>query len=160
LTRDEAERITDEFKCQIKMMYAIALLHGPNATRALEEQAFHPTQGEDFSLEDDMVGAFQLWDRIGADPRPAVLALGSSDSGVADRTEWMLIQAGPVVLPEVRKALSSNDPIIRDRTIRIVAWQGDTQSLATLHDIQKADIADAALTKWAIEKIESLHPKL
>jgi glycerophosphoryl diester phosphodiesterase len=160
LTKEEADRITGEFKCKIKMMYAIAQLHGPGAMKALEEQAFHPTQGEDFSLEDDMVGAFQLWDKIGTDPVPAVKALGSSDSEVADRTEWMLIQAGPDVLPEVRKALSSKDTVIRDRAIRIVAWQGDVQSLETLRAMGRANVADVALTAWAIDKIESLHPRL
>jgi glycerophosphoryl diester phosphodiesterase len=152
--------ITGHFKCQIKMMDAIALLKGPGAMTALEEQAFHPTQGEDFSLEDDMVGSFQLWDRISVDPRPAVKALGSSDSRVADRTEWMLIQAGPAVLPEIRKALASDDAEIRDRAIRIVAWQGDTDSLETLRAMRRTNAPDAALTGWAIGKIESLHPKL
>jgi len=160
LTKEEVDRITNLFKCQAKMMDAIALLHGPGATAALEEQAFHPTQGEDFSFENDVMGAFQLWDRIGADPHPAVEALGSSDSGVADRTEWMLIQAGPAVLPGVRKALTGNNAPIRERAIRIVAWQGDSESLQTLQAMQQTDKADAALIAWAIEKIESLHPKL
>jgi glycerophosphoryl diester phosphodiesterase len=160
LSKDESQRITDLFKCQIKMMDAVALLRGSGATTALEEQAFHPTQGEDFSFENDVVGAFQLWDRIGADPRPAVKALGSPDSGVADRTEWMLIQAGPVVLPAVRKALASEDAPVRERAIRIVAWQGDVESLKMLRAMQKTGGGDAALAAWAIEKIKSLQPNL
>jgi hypothetical protein len=42
--------------------------------------------------------------------------------------------------------------------MRIVAWQGDPESLATLQAIQKTDTADAALAAWAIEKIQTLHP--
>jgi hypothetical protein len=56
LSQAESQRITEHFKCQIKMVDAIAMLHGPGATQALEEQAFHPTQGEDFSFENDVAG--------------------------------------------------------------------------------------------------------
>ena len=159
LTKEEADKITSLFKCQLKMTDAIALLHGPVATAALEEQAFHPTQGEDFSLENDIVASFQLWDRIGTDPMPAINALGSPDNGVADRTEWMLIEAGPVVLPQVRKALTDPNEAIRERAIRIVAWQGDMESLAMLQTMQQTDKTDAVLIAWAIEKIETLNPK-
>jgi len=160
LTKEEADKITSLFKCQIKMVDAIALLHGPSATSALEEQAFHPTQGEDFSLENGVVGAFQLWDRIDADPNPAIKALDSADSGVVERAEWMLIKASPAALPEVRKALVSDSASVRQSAIRIVAWQGDTESLQTLRAMQQTDKKDATLIAWAIEKIESLHPKL
>jgi len=107
-----------------------------------------------------MVAGFKLWDRIGADAQPAIDALGSSDSQMADRTEWMLVQAGQAVLPDVRKALGSEKPVVRERAIRIVAWQGDTESLEALRTMQKTDAANAALVAWAIEKIESLHPKV
>ena len=70
------------------------------------------------------------------------------------------MQAGPGVLPEVRKALGSQNTVVRERAIRIVAWQGDTESLEILREMQKTYPADDALTAWAIEKIESLHPKL
>jgi HEAT repeat protein len=103
------------------------------------------------------VAGFQLWDRIGADAAPAVQALGSTDREVADRAEWMLVKARPAVLPEVRKALDSDNKDVRQRAMRIVAWQGDTESLATLQSIQKTDAANAALATWAIEKIQSLH---
>ena len=89
---------------------------------------------------------------------PAVQALGSTDREVADRAEWMLVKATPAVLPEVRKALDSDNKDVRQRAMRIVAWQGDTESLATLQSIQKTDAANAALATWAIEKIQALHP--
>jgi glycerophosphoryl diester phosphodiesterase len=160
LTNEESQRITRLFECQIKMVDAIALLHGQVATAALEEQAFHPTRGEDFSFENDLVSGFQLWDRIGDDPSSAIKALGSPDNGVAERAEWMLIKAGAAVLPEVRKALNGDIPSVRERAIRIVAWQGDAESVQTLRAMQQTDKTDAALIAWAIEKIESLHPKL
>jgi len=160
LTKEEGDKITSLFKCQVKMTEAIALLHSPIATTALEEQAFHPTQGEDFSLENDIVASFQLWDRIGSDPAPAINALGSPDDGVADRTEWMLIEAGPTVLPEVRKALTGSNKAICERAIRIVAWQGDMESLTVLQTMQQTDKQDAVLIAWAIEKIGILNPKL
>ena len=72
----------------------------------------------------------------------------------------MLIQAGPAVLPEVQKALTANIASVREHAIRIVAWQGDTESLQTLRAMQQTDKKDATLIAWAIEKIESLHPKL
>jgi hypothetical protein len=43
--------------------------------------------------------------------------------------------------------------------MRIVAWQGDTGSLATLLAIQKTDTPNAPLATWAIEKIQTLHPR-
>jgi HEAT repeat protein len=160
LTDAEAARITGYFKAQIKMVQAMAMLRGPEATLALEEQAFRPTAGEDFSMENDIVSTFELWDRIGADPQPAVQALASSDSEVANRTEWMLIQAGPAVLPEVRKALASENAAVRERAIQIVAWQGDAGSLDALRAMQKTDATETALIAWAIEKIEILQLKL
>jgi HEAT repeat protein len=89
---------------------------------------------------------------------PAVQALRSADIQVQDRAEWMLVQGGLAVLPEVRKALGSESAVARERAIRIVAWQGDRDSLAALRAIQKADAADSILAAWAINKIESLHP--
>jgi glycerophosphoryl diester phosphodiesterase len=72
----------------------------------------------------------------------------------------MLIQAGPAVLPAVRRALASEDAPVRERAIRIVAWQGDVESLKTLRAMQKTGGGDAALAAWAIEKIKSLQPNL
>ncbi len=71
----------------------------------------------------------------------------------------MLVNAGPSVLPEVRKALRDDNAAIRDRAINIVAWQGDAGSLEILRAMRKTDSADSSLEDWAIEKIESFHPK-
>ncbi len=123
LTQVETDEIMGHFRCQMKMMQAISMLKGAGGMHALEEQAFRP--GDDSAQFDGIVATFQLWDRIGADARPAVQALGSADTLLADRTEWMLIQAGPSVLPVVREALGSPNAAIKARAIRIVAWQGD-----------------------------------
>jgi glycerophosphoryl diester phosphodiesterase/HEAT repeat protein len=155
-TQPEIDAIMKSFKCQMEMMRALAMLQGSDATREFAELAFRPD--ESLSSYDGIVAGFQLWDRIGADPAPAVQALGSSDRQVADRAEWILVKANPSVLPEVRKALNSDNQAVRQRAIHIVAWQGDTESLTTLQAIQKTDTADAALAAWAIEKIQTLHP--
>ena len=155
-TQPEIDVIMKSFKCQMEMMRALAMLQGNDATRELAALAFRPDQG--LSSYDGIVAGFQMWDRIAADAAPAVQALGSSDRQVADRAEWMLVKANPAALPEVRKALGSDNKGVRERAMRIVAWQGDTGSLTALEAIQKTDTADAALAAWAIEKIESLHP--
>ncbi|MGB7191347.1 MAG: glycerophosphodiester phosphodiesterase family protein [Acidobacteriaceae bacterium] len=158
LTQAEIKTIMGYYRCQMEMMRAISMLKGPETTRALEEQAFRA--GEDFSQMNGVVAAFQLWDRIAADPEPAVRELSASDVKVADKAEWMLVQAGPGVLPEVRGALDSENQMVRARAIRIVAWRGDTGSLDTLKHIRATAPENAKLANWAIEKIESLHPAL
>ncbi len=155
---EEIAAITTSFRCQIKMVQAISMLENAEATQKIEELAFRP--GSDFTQIDAAVAAFQLWDRIGSDPQAAVRALGSSDTGVADRAEWMLVKVGPAVLPAVRQALANEKPIVRERAIQIVAWQGDVGALENLRSMQKADATNANLTSWAITKIESLHPEL
>ena len=157
LTQPEIDEITGRFRSQMKMLQALSMLKGPEATQVLEELAFQP--GEGFTQFDSVVAGFKLWDRIGAEAQPAIEALGSSDRQMADRTEWMLVQAGPAVLPDVRTALGSANPSVRERAIRIVAWQGDAESLEVLRTMLKADPPNADLVSWAIEKIESLHPE-
>ena len=158
LTQAEIDKITASFRCQIKMVQAIAMIKGEAATRELVAQAFR--SGEDFSTFDGIQSGFQLWDRIGMNAAPAVQTLGSSDQQLADRAEWMLVKAGPGVLPAVRSALDSQASSVRERAIRIVAWQGDTASLDKLHAIQSKGGADAEEAAWAIETIESLRPRL
>ncbi len=158
LTQAETDEIMGYFRCQMKMVQAMSMLKGARAMEALEELAFRP--GEDSAEFDSIVAAFQLWDRIGLNALPAVQALGSNDVQVQNRAEWMLVQGGPNVLPDVRKALRNENKDLRNRAIRIVAWQGDTESLATLRDVRKTDSADARLIDWAIDKIQSLHPVL
>jgi glycerophosphoryl diester phosphodiesterase len=153
----EIEEVMGYYRCQMKEVQAISMLHGPAAVQALEEQAFRP--GQDFSQMNGVVAAFQLWDRVGTDPRPAVRALAAADQGVADKAEWMLVQSGPSVLPAVREALSSPNKTVKERAIRIVAWQGDLDSLPPLRAMEHADSKDAELAAWAMEKIQLLHPK-
>jgi glycerophosphoryl diester phosphodiesterase len=156
LMQPEIDQIMGYFRCQMKMVQAIAMLKGADAIEALEEQAFRPE--EDFSQTNGLVAGFQLWDRIGLNPLPAVQALQSDSSRVADRAEWILVEGGSTVLPEVRKVLTSENGEVRQRAIRIVAWQGDAESVATLESMRKTDPQDAGLIAWAVDKIESLHP--
>jgi glycerophosphoryl diester phosphodiesterase len=158
LTEPEIAQITWYFRCQIKMVQAISMLKGTGAMQALEELAF--IHREDFSGMNELVAAFQLWDRIGIDPSVAVKAIGSNLPQVADRAEWILVQGGPAVLPGVRRDLGSESVEVRARAIRIVAWQGDTKSLGTLRALQNTDSANADLIAWAIDKIASLHSAL
>jgi glycerophosphoryl diester phosphodiesterase len=158
LTADEIAKVMGYYRCQMKLLQAISMLDGRAAMRALEEQAFRP--GEDFAQMNGVVAAFQLWDRIGDDPRPAVQALAAQNVHVADKAEWMLIQAGPAVLPGVREALLSQNLEVRQRAIRIVAWQGDLGAMQTLRQMQERDSGDSELLGWAIQKIQILHPKL
>jgi glycerophosphoryl diester phosphodiesterase len=158
LTQMESDAISDRFRCQMKMVQALSMLKGLGAIQALEALAFDT--GEGFTQFDGMIAGFKLWDRIGDNAQPAIEALGSTDSQMADRTEWMLVQAGKAVLPDVRKALISEKAAVSERAIRIVAWQGDVESLGTLSNMQKTGSVNAELVTWAIEKIESLHSKL
>lgn len=158
LSADEIARVMGYYRCQMKMLQAISMLDGRLAMQALEEQAFRP--GEDFAQMNGVVAAFQLWDRIGNDPRPAVQALAARDTHVADKAEWMLIHAVPTVLPEVREALLSQNLEVRQRAIRILAWKGDLDAVQTLRQMQKKDSGDTELLGWAIQKIQILHPKL
>jgi glycerophosphoryl diester phosphodiesterase/HEAT repeat protein len=158
LKPEEIDEIRGYIQCEMKMVEAISMLKGAETIDALEELALRPNV--QFAEMSPLISGFQLWDRIGVDARPAVQALGSNDASIADRAEWMLIQGGPAVLPDVRKALGSENEIVRRRSIRVVAWQGDTESLGILRMMQKTNGTEATLAAWAIEKIDSLHPKL
>jgi HEAT repeat protein len=156
-TQPEIDAVMKSFKCQMEMVRAISMLKSTEATRELESIAFQPDTS--FSQYDGIVAGFQLWDRIGADATPAMQALASGNQQVADRVEWMLVKAGQAVLPDVRKDLQSKNQEVRQRAIRIVAWQGDTNSLGSLQALRAANGPDAALAAWAIAKIETLHPE-
>jgi len=159
LSKDETAQITGYFRCEMKMVQAISMLKGTGAIQALEEEVLRP--GEDFSQMNGLVASFQLWDRLGADPtaaEPLVRALESNSTQVADRAEWILVQAGPGVLPEVRKALASENASMRERAIRIVVWQGDMGSLEQLGSLQQADRTHADLIAWALDTIKGLNP--
>jgi hypothetical protein len=153
----EVARIMGSYRCQIKLVEAIAMLHVATATHVLEQQAFRP--GEDFSQMNAVVASFQLWDRVAQNAQPAIRALGSTDTGVADRAEWILVQGGTSVLPEVRRALDDPDSAVRRRAIAILAWQGDSDALPRLQAMERSGSSiDAALLSWAIRKILTLHP--
>jgi glycerophosphoryl diester phosphodiesterase len=158
LTPAEIAVFMDHFGVQMKMVQALAMVKGDSAMREMEALAFRP--GEDYSQLDAVVAAFNLWDRIGSDPHAAVAQLGSSDRGVADRAEWMLVKGGPAVLPEVRTALRSETASVRERAIRIVAFQGDREAIGTLRALSSSDSEDAPMAQWALMKIETLHPDL
>ena len=158
LTQAEMDEVMQGFRCEVKMVEALSTLKGAEIMQVLEEQAFRPSV--EFTQMLGQVSAFQLWDRIAADPGPAVQALGATDPQVANRAEWVLVQGGPAVLPAVRSALGSEDSGLRKRAIRVVAWQGDMESLEPLRHIQNTDTANSALAAWAVKKIEMLHPKL
>jgi HEAT repeat protein len=157
-TQPEINQIVAYYRCEMEMLRAISMLRGKDATEELAAQALRPDP--QFIELADTVAGFQLWDRIGANPAPALEALGSSDRAVADRAEWMLVKSGAAVLPQVRKALESERSSIRERAIRIVAWQGDVNSLDQLRTIQAMHGPDADLALWAITKINSCHPKM
>jgi glycerophosphoryl diester phosphodiesterase len=158
LTQPEIDRVVGDFRCQMKMVQAISRLKGDGAIQSLEELAFGPIEA--FSLENGLVAGFELWDKIGMDPQAAVKALASSDGQIADRAEWILVQGGPSVLPQVRKALQDEEPGVRARAIRILAWQGDEAALPALKAMRSNNFADPKLIDWAIDKIGSLHPSL
>jgi HEAT repeat protein len=104
-----------------------------------------------------VVAGYQLWDRIAADPALAIQALRSTNVEVANRAEWALVKAGPAVLPQLRSALPLSDPSSQARIIRVLAWQGDHESLPLLHKLQESDPQNKTLIAWAIEKIEVLQ---
>ena len=157
-TKTDIDVIQKSFRCQMEMVRALASIPGNDATHELITLALRPDK--DFSEYNAIVSGFQLWDRIATDPSPFVDALGSASTELAERVEWTLTNAGPAVLPAVRKALDSNSRAARTRAMHILAWQGDLGSLDKLHSMQAAGGPDADLAAWAIARIESLHPSL
>lgn len=156
-SQTEIDAVMQSFKCQMELVRAISALKSDDATRELESIAFRPDKT--YSQYDGIVAGFQLWDRIGMDPTPAMQALESSDQQIGDRAEWMLVKAGQTALPAVRRELQSKSQEVRQRAIRILAWQGDTMSLDSLQALRAMNGPDAALAAWAIAKIETLHPE-
>lgn len=153
----EIDALVSDYRCEMLMLRALHISNQPAATTELEAEAF----GSDdvFPEPNGSVAALMLWDRVGADPAAVVRELGAESAQVADRAEWILVKAGPAVLPDVRKSLQSRNPSVRERAIRIVAWQGDMMSLPRLYALHAMDGPDAALAAWAISKIQMLHPE-
>jgi HEAT repeat protein len=155
LTPQQIRPIVEAYQEQMKLVQALEMLPPEEALRALAGQAFRSV--EDYSQVTALVAGYQLWDRIGADPGVAVQALQSANVEVADRAEWMLVKAGPSVLPELRQALPTSDPVSQPRIIRILAWQGDRASLPLLRKLEESTPQNKGLISWAIEKIEVLQ---
>jgi glycerophosphoryl diester phosphodiesterase/HEAT repeat protein len=158
LTPEEITTITGSYRCQMKMLEAIGMLNGPEVTRALEGEAFRA--GDDFSQMNGVVAGFQLWDRVAGDEGDvhAVMdALASTATAVADRAEWILIHAGPTVLPQVRLAMARGNAAVRERAIRILALQGDFEAIDSIRSFSRSDPDNATDLNWAVDKIESIR---
>jgi HEAT repeat protein len=155
LTPQQIRPIVQAYREQMKLVQALELLPPEDGLHALAGQAFRPV--EDYSQVTALVAAYQLWDRIGADPTLAIQALRSTNVEVADRAEWMLVKAGPSVLPQLRQALPACEPVARPRIIRILGWQGDPESLPLLRKLEESSPQNKVWIAWAIEKIEVLQ---
>jgi glycerophosphoryl diester phosphodiesterase len=153
-TQQEIDSITANFREQMKLVQAVELLPSNDARDLLATQAFHTL--DEHSSMNALVAGYQLWDRIAADPSGAVQALSSPDAKVANRAEWVLVKANPSVLPELRESLRSATPATRERLIRILAWQGDSEALPLLRELQQSNPKNRALIDWAMEKIQTL----
>jgi len=158
LAQSEIDIIVGYYRCQMKMVQALALLRDPIATRALEAEAFRPDL--DFSQMNGVVAAFQLWDRVAADSSPALAALSSAESVTANHAEWTLLHAGPAVLPAIRTALPNATPATRQRLIRILAFSADPAALPILKSLEQTDPIDRDLIAWAMDKIDTLQPQV
>jgi HEAT repeat protein len=154
LTQDEIAPIEESYREQMKLIQSLESLSSQDALRALASQAFRPVK--DYSQVTAVVSSYQLWDRIEEEPGLAIASLNSADINVANRAEWMLVKAGPGVLPALRQSLNSAEPATRRRVIRILAWQGDQQSLPLLRELQVTNPEDKELVDWTIHKIEQL----
>ncbi len=157
LTQQEIDPIIETYREQMKLIQALEFLAPSDALHTLAAQAFRPV--EDYSRVTSLVSGYQLWDRIAVDPGPAIQALSSHDTEVASRAEWILVNAGPSVLPILRQTLPSADATTRAHMIRILAWQGDTESIPLLRALDISNPQDLALRGWALEKINLLSFK-
>jgi glycerophosphoryl diester phosphodiesterase/HEAT repeat protein len=155
LTPEQIKPIDEAYREQMKLIQALESLPPEDALRSLAGQAFRSVA--DYSQVTALVAGYQLWDRIGADPAVAMQALRSTNVEVADRAEWVLVKAGPSVLPQLRQALPSSDLASQARIIRILGWQGDRESLPLLRKMQTSNPQNKVLIAWAMEKIEVLQ---
>jgi HEAT repeat protein len=151
LTQQEIDPITETYREQMKLIQALEFLPPSDALALLAAQAFRPV--EDFSRVTSLVSGYQLWDRIAADPTSAIQALNSPDIEVANRAEWVLVKAGPSVLPILRQTLPSANEATRERIFRVLAWQGDSESLPLLRGLTILNPQDEALRDWAVQKV-------
>jgi len=150
------DELVEGYRAQMKEIKAVAVLPNDVALPPLASQAFRP--GHDYSMAPIVMAEFRLWDRLGADPSSALKALRSPDSGEASEAEWALVKAGPEVLPAVRSELPESQGELRQRLIRIVAWQADGDAMPTLRQMEKTDSTNQELIRWAISTIETFQP--
>ena len=155
LSRTEIDVTVGHYRALMKLIASGAMLQDREARGFLEREAFRSTR--DYSSTVGPVAGYQLWDRVASDPRATIRALGSADPTIANRAEWILVEAGPSVLPPVRALLHSENAALREHAIRIVAWQYDAESLAPLRAMRDGGKTDARLADWAIHKIEGLR---
>jgi HEAT repeat protein len=155
LSAEQIRPIVEAYREQMKLIQALESLPPEDALRTLAGQAFRPVV--DYSQVTALVAGYQLWDRVGADPAVAIQALRSANIEVANRAEWVLVKAGPAVLPQLRQALPLSDLASQPRIIRILGWQGDRASLPLLRKLQESNPQNKVLIAWAIEKIEVLQ---
>jgi glycerophosphoryl diester phosphodiesterase len=155
LTQQEIDPIVLMYRGQMKIVQAGELLRNEESLKLLESQAFRSV--EDYSLVAGLIAGYQLWDRAPKHPAAEIAALGSPDADIANRAEWILVKAGPAVLPAVRDALESNNSNVRQRAIRIVAWQGDVAAVDKLHALTLSHPEDERLVGWAVDKIGILN---
>jgi len=159
LSEQEIDKTVELYRAQMKEIRALGHLPGSLGSKALAMQAFR--EGHDYSMTPILVSGFDIWDRLSDDPGPAMRALQSTDSGVADWAEWCFVKSGPGALPAVRNALRSSHGEFRRRLIEIVAWQADVDAIPLLQQISTSshDDAERELTKWAISTINDLDVK-
>jgi HEAT repeats len=153
-TPQDVEAFGANFVEMMKLIQALEMLPPADALRGLAPQALQPVN--DALSMNALVAGYQLWDRIAADPALAVQALGSTDGAVADRAEWILVKANPSVLPILRQSVRSATPAVRERLIRVLAWQGDSESISILRELQHSNPENSTLIDWSIQKIQSL----
>jgi len=155
LTESEIKPIVENYREEMKLIQSLEYLSSQNALHSLAAQAFRSVK--DYSQVTALVSGYQLWDRIETEPELALANLSSSDTEVANRAEWALVKAGQAVLPALRQSLNTAEPAARQRIIRILAWQGDRDSLSPLHQLQLTDPQSKPLIDWAIGKIEQMN---
>lgn len=153
LSQAEIDQAVELYRAEVKDLQALSNIRDHEATQELASQAFRPSH--DYSMTQIVLAGFGLWDRLGQDPAPALKALASDDSGVADWGEWALVQAGPSALPAVRKALIDGHGDVLRRIVHILAWQGDQDSLPLLRSLAGNGELDRDLFRWAVARIEA-----
>ncbi len=155
LSQPEIDPLIEAYREHMKLIHALESLPDDAAVSALTAEAFR--SAEDSSHVTSLLAGYGLWDRIARAPEPAIHALASPVVEIADRAEWMLVKAGPAVLPAVCRALATATGRVRTRLIQVLAWQGQASSLPSLQHVQPGTSEERALIAWAVQKIETIQ---